>query len=80
LSFLKATISEQVIVEEQTPLMKSWDTMKLNLREKYELKIEGFGRLLVKEAYMYVEQPRKQRLTKGAIRLMKNSPVKYLRK
>ncbi|GKA42690.1 retrovirus-related pol polyprotein from transposon TNT 1-94 [Tanacetum coccineum] len=78
LLYLNATISEKVIIEEQTPLMKSWDTLKLKLREKEELNLGGFGRLPIKEAYQYVEQPRKQRLTKGAIRLMKNSPAKEL--
>ncbi|GKG20229.1 hypothetical protein Tco_0380030, partial [Tanacetum coccineum] len=52
------------------PLMKSWDTMKLKLREKEELDMGGFGRLRIQEAYRYVE---KQRLTKGKIREMKNS-------
>ncbi|GJX33334.1 reverse transcriptase domain-containing protein [Tanacetum coccineum] len=61
----------QVVVEDQTPLMKSWDTMKLKLRENEELGMGGFGRLRIKEAYRYVE---KQRLTKGKIREMKNSP------
>nr|GEW86951.1 hypothetical protein [Tanacetum cinerariifolium] len=50
LLYVHATISEQVIVEDQTPLMKSWDTMKLKLREKKELNMGGFGRLCVKEA------------------------------
>nr|GEV13906.1 hypothetical protein [Tanacetum cinerariifolium] len=47
--------------------------MKLKLGEKEELNMGGFGRLLFKEAYRYVE---KQRLTKGKIREMKNSPSK----
>ncbi|GJR16746.1 hypothetical protein Tco_0965273 [Tanacetum coccineum] len=73
LLYVHATISEQVVVEDQTPLMKSWDTMKLKLREKEELRMGGFGRMRVKEAYRYVE---KHRLTKGKIREMKNSPAK----
>ncbi|GJU34779.1 ulp1 protease family, C-terminal catalytic domain-containing protein [Tanacetum coccineum] len=73
LLYVHATISEQVVVEDQTPLMKSWDTMKLKLREKEELNMGGFGRMRVKEAYRYVE---KHRLTKGKIREMKNSPAK----
>ncbi|GKA11161.1 hypothetical protein Tco_0690594 [Tanacetum coccineum] len=54
-------------------LMVSWDTMKLKLRENEELGMGGFGRLRIKEAYRYVEKPR---LTKGKIRVMKNSPEK----
>ncbi|GJU93002.1 hypothetical protein Tco_1317758 [Tanacetum coccineum] len=73
LLYVHATISEQVVVEDQTPLMKSWDTMKLKLREKEELHMGGFGRMRVKEAYRYVE---KDRLTKRRIREMKNSPAK----
>ncbi|GJT42584.1 hypothetical protein Tco_0951299 [Tanacetum coccineum] len=76
LLYVNATISKQVTVEEQTPLMKSWDIMMLKRREKEELNMGGFGRLRVKEAYQYVEKPRKQRLTKGAIRMMKNSLAK----
>ncbi|GKD85252.1 hypothetical protein Tco_1356406, partial [Tanacetum coccineum] len=71
LLYVHVTISERVVVEDQTPLMKSWDTMKLKHRENEELDMGGFGRLRVKEAYRYVE---KQRLTKGKIREMKNSP------
>ncbi|GJT44961.1 hypothetical protein Tco_0953676 [Tanacetum coccineum] len=41
--------------------------------KKEELNMGGFGRLRVKEAYRYVE---KERLTKGKIREMKNSPAK----
>ncbi|GJR69360.1 hypothetical protein Tco_0015425 [Tanacetum coccineum] len=52
--------------------------MVLKPREKEELKIGGFGMLPIIEAYQYVEQQRKQRLTKGAIRLMKKSPAKEL--
>ncbi|GJV07461.1 hypothetical protein Tco_1345117 [Tanacetum coccineum] len=73
LMYVHATISERVVVEDQTPLMKSWDTMKLKLRENEELDMGGFGRLRVKETYLYVE---KHRLTKGKIREMKNSPIK----
>ncbi|GJT06681.1 hypothetical protein Tco_0841143, partial [Tanacetum coccineum] len=63
---------ERVVLKTKTPLRsKSWDTMKLKLREKEELDMGGFGRLRVKEAYRYVK---KQRLTKGKIREMKNSP------
>ncbi|GJY55704.1 hypothetical protein Tco_0454819, partial [Tanacetum coccineum] len=29
-----ASIREHIDVKEETPLMKSWDTMKLKLREK----------------------------------------------
>ncbi|GKA30554.1 hypothetical protein Tco_0716859 [Tanacetum coccineum] len=56
LLYVHATISEQVVVEDQTPLMKSWDTMKLKLIEKEELNMGGFGRLRVKEAYRYVKK------------------------
>ncbi|GJW00361.1 hypothetical protein Tco_1555612 [Tanacetum coccineum] len=45
LLYVHATISERVVVEDQTPLMKSWDTMKLKLRENKELDMGGFGRL-----------------------------------
>ncbi|GKB60239.1 hypothetical protein Tco_0916425, partial [Tanacetum coccineum] len=41
--------------------------------KKEELNMGGFGRLRVKEAYRYVK---KERLTKGKIREMKNSPAK----
>nr|GFA48419.1 peptidase C48, SUMO/sentrin/Ubl1 [Tanacetum cinerariifolium] len=76
LLYLNATISEQVDVEEEIPFMKSWDTMKLKRRENEELKIGGFDRLHVKEAYRYVEPQITKRLTKGKIRSMKNSPAK----
>ncbi|GKD51221.1 hypothetical protein Tco_1280197 [Tanacetum coccineum] len=52
LLYVHATISEQVVVEDQTSLMKSWDTMKLKLREKEELNMGGFGRMRVKEVYL----------------------------
>ncbi|GKE57649.1 hypothetical protein Tco_1496834 [Tanacetum coccineum] len=71
--FWRTTTTHGVVVEDQTPLMKSWDTMKLKLRENEELGMGGFGRLRIKEAYRYVEKPR---LTKGKIRVMKNSPEK----
>nr|GEX29011.1 hypothetical protein [Tanacetum cinerariifolium] len=77
LLYVHAIISEQVVVEDQTLLMRSWDTMKLKLKEKEELNMVAFGRLRVKEAYRYVK---KQRLTKGKIREMKNSPVRGIYK
>nr|GEV47744.1 hypothetical protein [Tanacetum cinerariifolium] len=73
LLYLYATISKQLVVKDETPLMNSWDTMKLKLREKGELNMGGFGRLSIKEAYRYVK---KQRLTIGKIKEMKNSPAK----
>nr|GEV86000.1 hypothetical protein [Tanacetum cinerariifolium] len=45
LLYLNATISEEVVVEEQTPLTKSWDTKKLKLRERGP-KMGGFGTLM----------------------------------
>ncbi|GJW24019.1 hypothetical protein Tco_0037830 [Tanacetum coccineum] len=45
LMYVHATISERVVVEDQTPLMKSWDTMKLKLKENEELDMGGIWKV-----------------------------------